>query len=273
MIRVSCPKCKTLLQVEDNHAGQVIACSNCKTSLRLPPAPPAPPIPAPPASTPSTPIATATAAAPVAKDESPIPQGAAESSFKDQASTMIAKLKAAWQGAKTPIKAAILGGTSFLFLSCFLCCGCFGYNTFRSSPDRVAQNKKGNKNPDDAKQAQNRSKRKTSVGSSGNNDAELLDFDERVKILVSRIRLKMTKKQVETLIGTPDDENEQDLGELNPAKAGQTLETCTWRDELDSKKVIVIGFVNGSLIDAETNGTGQFGWNIEKGYRTKPLGR
>jgi DNA-directed RNA polymerase subunit M/transcription elongation factor TFIIS len=39
MIRVSCPKCKTILQVEDKQAGQVIACSTCKTSLRLPKAP------------------------------------------------------------------------------------------------------------------------------------------------------------------------------------------------------------------------------------------
>ena len=45
MIRVSCPKCKTVLQVQDKHAGQVIACSNCKTSLRLPQARSAPPPP------------------------------------------------------------------------------------------------------------------------------------------------------------------------------------------------------------------------------------
>ena len=31
MIRVSCPKCKAILQVEDQHAGKVIACSRCKT--------------------------------------------------------------------------------------------------------------------------------------------------------------------------------------------------------------------------------------------------
>ncbi len=43
MIRVSCPKCKAILQVEDTQAGQVIACSNCKTSLRLPQAPAAVP--------------------------------------------------------------------------------------------------------------------------------------------------------------------------------------------------------------------------------------
>ena len=61
MIRVSCPKCKTILQVDDQHAGQVIACSSCKTSLRLPQAPAAsPPPPAAsnkPASPPPAPAA------------------------------------------------------------------------------------------------------------------------------------------------------------------------------------------------------------------------
>ena len=36
MIRVSCPKCKAVLQADDQHAGKVIACSTCKTSLKLP---------------------------------------------------------------------------------------------------------------------------------------------------------------------------------------------------------------------------------------------
>lgn len=39
MIRVSCPKCKAVLQADDKYAGQVIACSKCKASLRLPQAP------------------------------------------------------------------------------------------------------------------------------------------------------------------------------------------------------------------------------------------
>lgn len=66
MIRVSCPKCKGIVQVEDKQAGQVIACSTCKTSLRLPQAPPAP-LPPPPVvvASPSPSIPTAIPTMPV----------------------------------------------------------------------------------------------------------------------------------------------------------------------------------------------------------------
>jgi hypothetical protein len=140
MIRVSCPKCKAILQVEDKHAGQVIACSNCKTSLRLPPAPPAPPIPPPVVSASSTPTPTAITAPPIAKDNPPTPKGTGVSSLPEQSKAIAAKLKTAWQSTKTPIKAAIIGGTSVVVLSCFLCCGIFGINIFRRSPGGAAQN-------------------------------------------------------------------------------------------------------------------------------------
>jgi len=130
MIRVSCPKCKAILQVEDKHGGQVIACSNCKTSLRLPPAPPAPPVPSPPVSTASTPIPTATTAPPVANDETQKAEGTAEPSLQEKAKAIAEKLKSVWQEAKTPIKAAVIGGTSVVILSCFLCCGNFTFNSF-----------------------------------------------------------------------------------------------------------------------------------------------
>ena len=53
MIRASCPHCKTLLQMDDQYANQVVTCGSCGKSLRLPAAPaPAPiasePIPVPP---------------------------------------------------------------------------------------------------------------------------------------------------------------------------------------------------------------------------------
>jgi len=138
MIRVSCPKCKATLQVEDKHAGQVIACSNCQTSLQLPPAPPpppAPPIASSPVSTPKAPEETASPAAPVARDETKEAQGTAEASFQEKAKAVAAQLISAWQGATTPIKAAVIGGTSVMFLSCFLCCGCVGFRSFLPSND------------------------------------------------------------------------------------------------------------------------------------------
>lgn len=40
MIRAACPKCNAALQVEDQHAGKLIACPKCKTSMQLPPGSP-----------------------------------------------------------------------------------------------------------------------------------------------------------------------------------------------------------------------------------------
>lgn len=58
----------------------------------------------------------------------------------------------------------------------------------------------------------------------------------------------MTIEQVEGIIGLADEADERDLGELNPAKAGQTLSTLTWRGD-DDGDFIMIGFVNERLKD------------------------
>jgi len=95
-------------------------------------------------------------------------------------------------------------------------------------------------------------------------DAELMDMEERYKALVNRIRPGMTTKQVEAILGTPDDSDEKDLGELNPQKAGQTLEIQMWKGESESQSSIVLSFVNGKLQDGGTPG-----YDIRKGFKSK----
>ena len=109
-------------------------------------------------------------------------------------------------------------------------------------------------------------KAKSTIARKGNssNDPDLMDMEERYKALVNRIKPGMTKKQVEAILGTPDEEDEKDLGELNPAKAGQTLEIWTWRDIEDSKNFIILSFVNGRLQDGGTPG-----YDIRKGFKSK----
>ncbi len=190
-----------------------------------------------------------------------------------------AKAAPAAKGLTTPVKVALIGGTSVLLLSCFLCCGVGSFVMFlrpSAAKEQVARAKApAGKAGADAKQAKaaRAGKGKTGSGGFNANDADLLDFEERCKVLTTRIKLGMSKGQVEAILGFPDDEDEKDLGDFNPAKAGQILETWTWRDDLNANKFIMVGFVNGALTDAETNALGQFGWNITKGYRTKPLGK
>ena len=89
-------------------------------------------------------------------------------------------------------------------------------------------------------------------------------MEERYKALVNRIRPGMTTKQVEAILGTPDDTDEKDLGELNPQKAGQTLEIWTWKGETESQSSILLSFVNGKLQDGGTSG-----YDIRKGFKSK----
>lgn len=100
MIRVSCPKCKAVLQVEDKQAGQVIACSKCKTSMRLPQVPSAPPTlpPVVAVPAPTVPKAIQTPPLPPVKKPAPAPAQPAPaptqiSPATGQASTAFARLR------------------------------------------------------------------------------------------------------------------------------------------------------------------------------------
>jgi len=79
------------------------------------------------------------------------------------------------------------------------------------------------------------------------NDPNLMEWNQRLTAL-RKIRAGMTIEQVEGIIGIADETDEKDLGELNPAKAGQTLSTLTWRGDEDGD-AIIIGFVNERLKD------------------------
>ena len=79
MIRAACPKCNAALQVEDQHAGKLIACPKCKTSLQLPqvqsaspPSPPPKPIAAPAVAAPS-PLPPVVPPKPTAADSPALP--------------------------------------------------------------------------------------------------------------------------------------------------------------------------------------------------------
>jgi len=90
----------------------------------------------------------------------------------------------------------------------------------------------------------------------------LVDTEHRYDALVNRIRPGMTTGQVEAILGTPDESEEKDLGELNPQKAGQTLEIWKWTDPKDNKKFIMLSFVNGKLQEGGTPG-----YDIRKGFQ------
>lgn len=79
------------------------------------------------------------------------------------------------------------------------------------------------------------------------NDPDLLDWKQRLTAL-RKIQPGMTIAQVEKIIGSADETDEKDLGELNPAKTGQTLSTLTWRGDNEGD-AIIIGFVNERLKD------------------------
>jgi hypothetical protein len=98
----------------------------------------------------------------------------------------------------------------------------------------------------------------------GGPDPDLMDMEQRYKALVNRIRPGMTTDQVEAILGTPDDTEEKDLGELNPQKAGQTLEIWTWKGDTEDQPSILLSFVNGKLQDGGTPG-----YDIRKGFKSK----
>ena len=95
-------------------------------------------------------------------------------------------------------------------------------------------------------------------------DADLMDMEERFKALVFRVKPGMSKEQVEAIIGMADESDDKDMGDLNPQKAGQMLDICTWHGETESQSSIVLSFVNGRLQDGGTPG-----YDIRKGFSSK----
>lgn len=96
------------------------------------------------------------------------------------------------------------------------------------------------------------------------NDADLLDMEERYKALVNRVKPGMSKEQVEAILGMADESDERDMGELNPQKAGQILDICTWHGDTESQRSIILSFVNGRLQDG-----GPPGYDIRKGFSSQ----
>ena len=95
-------------------------------------------------------------------------------------------------------------------------------------------------------------------------DADLMDLEERYKSLVNRVKPGMSKEQVEAILGMADESDEKDMGELNPQKAGQILDICTWHGDTESQSSIILSFVNGQLQDGGTPG-----YDIRKGFSTQ----
>jgi hypothetical protein len=89
-------------------------------------------------------------------------------------------------------------------------------------------------------------------------------MEDQYKALVDRIKPGMAKAEVEAILGNPDQQEKQDLGKINPAKAGQTLEIWTWRDKADSTSFIMLSFINGRLEEGGTPG-----YDIRKGFKAK----
>ena len=98
----------------------------------------------------------------------------------------------------------------------------------------------------------------------GLNDADLMDMEERYKSLVNRVKPGMSKEQVEAILGMADESDEKDMGELNPQKAGQMLDICTWHGDTESQSSIILSFVNGRLQDGGTPG-----YDIRKGFSSQ----
>jgi hypothetical protein len=110
-------------------------------------------------------------------------------------------------------------------------------------------------------------KRRQEIASPNNeslSDADLMDMEERFKALVNRVKPGMSKEQVEAILGLADESDEKDMGDLNPQKAGQMLDICTWHGETESQSSIVLSFVNGRLQDGGTPG-----YDIRKGFSSK----
>ena len=94
--------------------------------------------------------------------------------------------------------------------------------------------------------------------------AEPMDMEERYKSLVNRVKPGMSKEQVEAILGMADESDEKDMGELNPQKAGQMLDICTWHGDTESQSSIILSFVNGRLQDGGTPG-----YDIRKGFSSQ----
>jgi hypothetical protein len=100
--------------------------------------------------------------------------------------------------------------------------------------------------------------------SSIDTDFPFSDLKEKYKALVNRIRVGMNRSQVESILGLPDEETENDLGEFNPQKAGQILAILTWNGDGAANPAIILGFINNRLTQGGTPG-----YDISKGFHGK----
>lgn len=91
-----------------------------------------------------------------------------------------------------------------------------------------------------------------------------IDLEVKYKALVSKIQVGMSRDQVENVLGLPDDETENDLGEFNPLKSGQILTILTWNGDAPEKPSIILGFINNRLTQGGTPG-----YDIVKGFHGK----
>jgi len=82
------------------------------------------------------------------------------------------------------------------------------------------------------------------------NDADLLDWNERLTAL-RKIQPGMSIEQVEKIIGSADETDDDNDPSGVLAQRGQTLTIATWRgdDPSDDGDFIKIGFINGRLKD------------------------
>jgi hypothetical protein len=87
------------------------------------------------------------------------------------------------------------------------------------------------------------------------------NMEKKFESLVFKIKMGMHRQQVESILGKPDKTKQDDLGEFNPQKTGQTLDILTWGDD---KEFIILAFTNGIL-----TGGGTTGYDIEKGFHGK----
>lgn len=92
----------------------------------------------------------------------------------------------------------------------------------------------------------------------------VLDDEERLKALVLRIKPGMTTRQVESILGTPDDTEEKEPVEGYPHMAGKKFELWTWSGDGEDQPSIVLSFLNGKLQDGGTPG-----YDIRKGFKSK----
>ena len=92
-------------------------------------------------------------------------------------------------------------------------------------------------------------------------DVDLMNTEDRFLALVNQVRPGMSKQRVEAILGVADESDEQDMGDLNPQKAGQSLDISKWHGDTEAQSSIVLSFVNGQLQDGGTPG-----YDIRKGF-------